>query len=51
MVDGIHILLSILEVTEHKSEKEFKKYINITWEQTAISLAGHPYLSELKVVK
>ena len=45
--------IDIMKISGHKSEKEFKKYINVTREQTAISLASHPYFkgTKLKVVK
>ncbi len=43
--------IDIMKISGHKSEKEFKKYINVTREQTAISLASHPYFKGLKVVK
>jgi hypothetical protein len=43
--------IDIMKISGHKSEKEFKKNINVTREQTAISLASHPYFKGLKVVK
>lgn len=45
--------IDIMKISGHKTEKEFKKYINVTREQTAISLASHPYFkgTNLKVVK
>ncbi|MDD5694994.1 MAG: site-specific integrase [Bacteroidales bacterium] len=43
--------IDIMKISGHKSGKEFKKYINVTREQTAISLTSHPYFRGLKVVK
>ena len=37
--------LDIMQVSGHKTEKEFLKYINVTKKETAVSLAAHPYFS------
>jgi hypothetical protein len=42
--------LDIMKISGHKTEKEFLKYIRISKEETAVSLANHPYFSGLKVV-
>ncbi len=38
--------IDIMKVTGHKTEREFLKYIKVTKEQTANSLALHPYFSK-----
>lgn len=44
-------LVDIMKISGHKTEKEFMKYIKVTKEETAISLANHPYFKgALKVV-
>lgn len=45
--------IDIMKLSGHKTEREFLKYINITKEQTAVSLSKHPYFigKPLKVVK
>ena len=44
--------LDIMKISGHKTEKEFLKYIRIGKEETAVSLASHPYFTGnvLKVV-
>ncbi len=45
--------IDIMKISGHKTEKEFLKYINVTKEETARSLANHPYFisSKMKLVK
>lgn len=45
--------IDIMKISAHKTEREFLKYIKVTKEQTAISLASHPYFigSTLKIAK
>jgi len=45
--------LDIMKISGHRTEREFLKYIRLGKEETAISLANHPYFkgNVLKVVK
>ncbi len=37
--------IAIMKITGHKTEREFLKYIKLTKEETAQSLANHPYFT------
>jgi integrase len=42
--------IDIMKISGHKTEKEFLKYIRLGKEETAVSLANHPYFkAKLKV--
>lgn len=44
--------IDIMKISGHKTEREFLKYINVTKEETAVSLASHPFFTQpiLKVI-
>jgi integrase len=44
--------IDIMKISGHKTEKVFLKYIKITKEETAVSMASHPYFAgaNMKVV-
>jgi hypothetical protein len=46
-------ITDIMKLSGHKTEKEFRKYLRVSNEETAVSLASHPYFrgNVLKVVK
>jgi site-specific recombinase XerD len=42
-------ILKIMSLTGHRTESSFLKYIKVTKEETAISLASHPYFRKTKL--
>jgi hypothetical protein len=45
--------IDIMKISGHKAEKQFLQYIKLGKEETAVSLALHPYFrgNVLKIVK
>lgn len=41
---GVQII-DIMKISGHKTEREFLKYIKVTKEETAVTLASHPYFT------